>query len=32
MKLREDNIPSIVKENQEAEAITLGDDEYYTYI
>lgn len=28
MKLREDNIPSIVKENQEAEAITLGDDEY----
>lgn len=28
MKLREDNIPSIVKENQEAEAISLGDDEY----
>ena len=28
MKLREDNIPSIVKENQEAEAIPLGEDEY----
>lgn len=28
MKLREDNIPSIVKENQEAEAFPLGDDEY----
>lgn len=28
MKLREDNIPSIVKENQEAEAIPLDDDEY----
>lgn len=28
MKLREDNIPSIVKENQEAVAIPLGDDEY----
>ena len=28
MKLREDNIPSIVKENQEAEAINLGEDEY----
>lgn len=28
MKLREDNIPSIVKENQEAEAISLAEDEY----
>ena len=28
MKLREDNIPSIVKENQEAEAIILDSDEY----
>lgn len=28
MKLREDNIPSIVKENEEAEGIPLGDDEY----
>lgn len=28
MKLREDNIPSIVRENEEAEAINLGDDEY----
>ena len=28
MKLREDNIPSIVRENQEAEAIPLGEDEY----
>ena len=28
MKLREDNIPSIVKENKEAEAISLADDEY----
>ena len=28
MKLREDNIPSIVRENQEAEAIKLDSDEY----
>lgn len=28
MKLREDNIPSIVRENQEAEAIKLDPDEY----
>lgn len=28
MKLREDNIPSIVKENREAEAINLDEDEY----
>lgn len=28
MKLREDNIPSIVKENKEAKGIPLADDEY----
>lgn len=28
MKLREDNVPSIAKENQAAEDIPLGDDEY----